>query len=143
LNCLSTCLDLVKRCCLLYQDLISFTDIFQPIRTLLSKHLSARTLPSPLQELHSQILEAISRPPVTRTRLVFEKKKPIPLKLLTPKIVEVLDYGKKRGSTREEREKERLKHKYKKEFKGALREIRKDSRFLAREKLNEVMNRYG
>lgn len=54
-----------------------------------------------------------------------------------------LDYGKKRGSTREEREKERLKHKYKKEFKGALREIRKDSRFLAREKLNEVMNRSG
>lgn len=54
-----------------------------------------------------------------------------------------LDYGKKRGSTREEREKERLKHKYKKEFKGALREIRKDSRFLAREKLNEVMSRCG
>lgn len=54
-----------------------------------------------------------------------------------------LDYGKKRGSSREEREKERLQHKFKKEFKGALREIRKDSRFLAREKLNEVMNRCG
>ncbi|XP_067430443.1 nucleolar protein 14 [Thunnus thynnus] len=141
LTCLSTCLDLVKRCCLLYKDLTSFTHIFQPIRTLLSKHLSAQTLPEPLKELHSEILEAISSAPVTRSRLVFEKKKPIPLKLLTPKIVEVLDYGKKRGSTREEREKERLKHKYKKEFKGALREIRKDSRFLAREKLNEVMNR--
>lgn len=52
-----------------------------------------------------------------------------------------LDYGKKRGFTREEKEKERLKHKYKKEFKGALRELRKDSRFLAREKLNEVIQR--
>lgn len=52
-----------------------------------------------------------------------------------------LDYGKKRGCTREEREKERLKHKYKKEFKGALRELRKDSSFLAREKLNEVIQR--
>ncbi|XP_040014069.1 nucleolar protein 14 [Xiphias gladius] len=141
LMCLSTCLDLVKRCCLLYKDLTSFPHIFQPIRTLLSKHLSTQTLPEPLQELHSAILEAISSAPVTHSPLVFEKKKPIPLKLLTPKIVEVLDYGKKRGSTREEREKERLKHKYKKEFKGALREIRKDSRFLAREKLNEVMNR--
>uniref|UniRef100_A0A3B5KYW4 NOP14 nucleolar protein homolog (yeast) n=1 Tax=Xiphophorus couchianus TaxID=32473 RepID=A0A3B5KYW4_9TELE len=138
LNCLSTCLDLVKRCCLLYKDLTSFTHIFQPIRTLLSKHLLFVVL---LQELHSEILDAISSASVTHTRLVFEKKKPIPLKLFTPKIVEVLDYGKKRGSTREEREKERLKHKYKKEFKGALREIRKDSRFLAREKLNEVMNR--
>lgn len=94
-----------------------------------------------LQELSSEIVEAISSTPVTQSPLVFDKRKPIPLKLLTPKIVEVLDYGKKRGSTREEREKERLKHKYKREFKGALREIRKDSRFLATEKLNEVMNR--
>ncbi|XP_008294954.1 nucleolar protein 14 [Stegastes partitus] len=141
LMCLSTCLDLVKRCCLLYKDLTSFKHIFQPIKTLLSKHLSAQTLPEPLQELHSQILESISGAPLTCIPLVFEKKKPIPLKLFTPKIVEVLDYGKKRGSSREEKERERLKHKYKKEFKGALREIRKDSRFLASEKLNEVMNR--
>ncbi|XP_041667478.1 nucleolar protein 14 [Cheilinus undulatus] len=141
LTCLSTCLDLVKRCCLLYKDLLCFSHIFQPIRTLLCKHLSAQTLPELLQGLHGEILEIISSAPVTHNPLVLDKKKPIPLKLLTPKIVEVLDYGKKRGSTREEREKERLKHKYKKEFKGALREIRKDSRFLAREKLNEVMNR--
>ncbi|CAJ1070677.1 nucleolar protein 14 [Xyrichtys novacula] len=141
LTCLSTCLDLVKRCCLLYKDLLSFNTIFQPIRTLLSKHLSASALPGILQELHSEILETIRSAPVSHNPLVLDKKKPIPLKLLTPKIVEVLDYGKKRGSNREERERERLKHKYKKEFKGALREIRKDSRFLAREKLDEVMNR--
>lgn len=141
LMCLSTCLDLVKRCCLLYKDLMSFSSIFQPIRVLLSKHLTAQALPELLQGLHSEILETISSAPVAHSRLVLDKKKPIPLKLLTPKIVEILDYGKKRGSTREEKEKERLKHKYKKEFKGALREIRKDSRFLAREKLNEVMSR--
>uniref|UniRef100_A0A8C1RP72 NOP14 nucleolar protein homolog (yeast) n=1 Tax=Cyprinus carpio TaxID=7962 RepID=A0A8C1RP72_CYPCA len=52
-----------------------------------------------------------------------------------------LDYGKKRGNTKEEKERERLKHKYKREFKGALREIRKDTRFLAREKLSDVMSR--
>ncbi|XP_040054513.2 nucleolar protein 14 [Gasterosteus aculeatus] len=141
LTCVSTCLDLVKRCCLLYKDLPSFTCIFRPIRTLLSEHLSAQTLPELLQELRGEILESIGGAAVTRCRLVLEKKKPIPLKLLTPKIVEVLDYGKKRGCNREEREKERLKHKYKKEFKGALREIRKDTRFLAREKLTEVMDR--
>lgn len=49
LMCLSTCLDLVKRCCLLYKDLVSFTHIFQPIRTLLSKHLPVQTLPELLQ----------------------------------------------------------------------------------------------
>lgn len=41
------------------------------------------------QELHSEILETISSAPVTHARLVLDKKKPIPLKLLTPKIVEV------------------------------------------------------
>ncbi|XP_056146831.1 nucleolar protein 14 [Lampris incognitus] len=141
LTCISTCLDLVKRCCVLYKDLTSFTHIFQPIRILLSKHLPIQTYPELLQELHSEILAAISGTSVTHSPLVFEKKKPIPLKLFTPKIVEVLDYGKKRGCTKAEREKERLTHKYKKEFKGALREIRKDSRFLANEKLNEIMNR--
>ncbi|XP_029024498.1 nucleolar protein 14 [Betta splendens] len=141
LTCLATGLDLVKRCCLLYRDLASFKHIFQPIGTLLSKHLPAQALPEPLQELHRQILETISAAPVTRSPLVFEKKKPIPLRLFKPKIVEVVDDRRKRGNTREERENERLKHKYKKEFKGALREIRKDSRFLAAEKLNEVMSR--
>lgn len=141
LTCLSTCLDLVKRCSLIYKDLPCYMHIFRPFRTLLSDHLHVQTLPEALHALHTDILEAVSCATVTHTPLVFEKKKPIPLKLLTPKIVEILDFGKKRGSTREEREKERLKHKYKKEFKGALREIRKDSRFLAREKLNDVMQK--
>uniref|UniRef100_A0A672GF64 NOP14 nucleolar protein homolog (yeast) n=1 Tax=Salarias fasciatus TaxID=181472 RepID=A0A672GF64_SALFA len=114
LMCLSTCLDLVKRCCLLYKDLTSFTHIFQPTRELLSKHLSSQTLPGPLQELHSSILEIIGDAPATHIRVHSGWRAHL---------------------------KERLKHKYKKEFKGAVREIRKDSRFLAREKLTEVMNR--
>uniref|UniRef100_A0A6Q2Z335 NOP14 nucleolar protein homolog (yeast) n=1 Tax=Esox lucius TaxID=8010 RepID=A0A6Q2Z335_ESOLU len=127
LSILATCLDLLKRCFSLYRELPSCLHIFQPIATLLSKHLPIKTYPAALQ--------------VSGPALVSRKKKPIPLKLFTPRIVQVLDYGKKRGNTKEEREKERLKHKYKKEFKGALREIRKDSRFLGREKLNEVMAR--
>ncbi|XP_068191422.1 nucleolar protein 14 [Antennarius striatus] len=141
LTCVSTCLDLVRRCCFLYSDLPSFTSVFQPISSLLSHHLSAQMLPDLLQEVRGEILDAVGGAARTHNRLVLDRKKPIPLKLLTPKIVEVLDYGKKRGCTKEEREKERLKHKYKKEFKGALREIRKDSRFLAREKLDEVLRR--
>ncbi|XP_061732445.1 nucleolar protein 14 [Nerophis ophidion] len=141
LTCVSTCMDLVKRCCLLYSDLASFRHIFQPIRTLLSQHLSSQLLPEPLKALQTEILEVINNTPAALSRLVFDKKKPVPLKLFTPKIVEVFDYGKKRGVTKEEKEKERVRHKYKREFKGALREIRKDTRFLAREKLSEVMNR--
>lgn len=49
LTCLSICLDLVERCCLLYRDLPSFTVILQPIKTLLTKHLTAQTIPATLQ----------------------------------------------------------------------------------------------
>uniref|UniRef100_A0A8C1U325 NOP14 nucleolar protein homolog (yeast) n=1 Tax=Cyprinus carpio TaxID=7962 RepID=A0A8C1U325_CYPCA len=130
LSLIDSCLDLVKRCTWLYKDLPSYAHIFQPIRALLLKHLP---------DLHREILDAIPEKPSQHAPLVFKKKKPIPLKLFTPKIV--LDYGKKRGNTKEEKERERLKHKYKREFKGALREIRKDTRFLAREKLSDVMSR--
>uniref|UniRef100_A0AAY4DRM9 Nucleolar protein 14 n=1 Tax=Denticeps clupeoides TaxID=299321 RepID=A0AAY4DRM9_9TELE len=141
LSLLYTCLDLVKRCTTLYKDLTSFSHIFKAIRVLLSKHLPVKSYACHFQDLHREILEAIPESPVPHPPLVFDKKKPIPLKLLTPKIVEILDYGKKRGNTKEQREKERLQHKYKREFKGALREIRKDSRFLAQEKLSDILRR--
>ncbi|KAK7142988.1 hypothetical protein R3I93_014214 [Phoxinus phoxinus] len=141
LSLVDSCLDLVKRCTSLYKDLPSYTHIFQPIRTLLLDHLPVALYPSCTQDLHREILDAIPETPSQHAPLVFKKKKPIPLKLFTPKIVEILDYGKKRGNTKEEKERERLKHKHKREFKGALREIRKDTRFLAREKLNDIMSR--
>ncbi|KAL0965870.1 hypothetical protein UPYG_G00286870 [Umbra pygmaea] len=141
LSAVATCLELLKCCSSLYSELPSCSQIFQPITSLLSKHLPITTYPAALQEVHGEILAAISMCQTSHPPLVFEKKKPIPLKLFTPKIVQVLDYGKKRGCSKAEREEERLKHKYKKELKGALREVRKDTRFLAREKLNEVMGR--
>lgn len=140
LSLLDVCLDLVKRFTLLYKDIPSCFHIFQPIRAVLT-HLPLKSYPTLIQERHAQVMEVLPEASTQQQPLVFEKKKPIPLKLFTPKIVQVLDYGKKRGATKEQREKERLKHKYKKEFKGALREIRKDTRFLAQEKLNDVMRR--
>ncbi|XP_061555087.1 nucleolar protein 14 [Phycodurus eques] len=141
LSCVSMCMELLNRCCVLYKELACFTHIFQPISVLLSQHLSSNVLPEPLRELRAEILEVLGGARDARGHLVFEKKKPVPLKLFTPKIVAVLDYGKKRGVTREQKEEHRLRHKYKKEFKGALREIRKDARFLAGEKLSNVMRR--
>lgn len=141
LSVIDSCLDLLKRCVSLYKELPSFSHIFQPIRALLHKHLPVEKYPACIQDLHREVLDAIPDQPSQHAPLVFKKKKPIPLKLFTPKIVQILDYGKKRGNTREEKERERLKHKYKREFKGALREIRKDTRFLAQEKLNHIISR--
>lgn len=38
-------------------------------------------------------------------------------------------------------DKQKLRYKYKKEFKGAIREIRKDNQFLAKQKLKEQLER--
>uniref|UniRef100_A0A8C1U531 NOP14 nucleolar protein homolog (yeast) n=1 Tax=Cyprinus carpio TaxID=7962 RepID=A0A8C1U531_CYPCA len=124
LSLIDSCLDLVKRCTWLYKDLPSYAHIFQPIRALLLKHLPVEGYPAPIQVQHLHQHQIHNHQCVIIHSDVF-----------------VLDYGKKRGNTKEEKERERLKHKYKREFKGALREIRKDTRFLAREKLSDVMSR--
>uniref|UniRef100_A0A8C4YZL0 Nucleolar protein 14 n=1 Tax=Gadus morhua TaxID=8049 RepID=A0A8C4YZL0_GADMO len=113
MTCLSTCLDLVKHCCVLYKDSASFTALFQPIHTLVT------------------ILPLMRRKQPNQN-LIHEHERHCST---------LLDYGKRRGNTKEQKESERTKHKYKKEFKGALREIRKDNRFMAREKLQETMSR--
>ena len=47
------------------------------------------------------------------------------------------DGRKKRCGSKDKLEKQKLIHKHKREMKGAIREIRKDTQFLARQKLNE------
>lgn len=141
LSCIAMCLDLVQRCVSLYGELPAFKEIFQPINSLLTNKLQSAELPNQLQNAIQDVLQEIQSKDKCDDALVFEKKKPVPLKLYTPKIMEVLDFTKKQGSSREERERKRLIHKHKREFKGAVREIRKDSQFLARQQISEVMER--
>lgn len=141
LSCMALSLDLIKRCIVLYESLPAFCEIMQPIRTLISKHLIMDDFPEQLQKLCQEVLRDTESKPKLYNGLVFEKKKPVPLKLYTPKIKEVLDFGRKRGSSRQERERMRLVHKHKREFKAAIREIRKDNQFLARHHLAETLNK--
>ncbi|XP_006074689.3 nucleolar protein 14 [Bubalus bubalis] len=141
LSCLAVCLALVRRCVLAYGALPSFHDIARPLRALLTEHLATRCCPPALQELSRSVLTEMENQPRHYRPLVCEKSKPVPLKLFTPRLVKVLEFGRKQGSTREEQERRRLIHKHKREFKGAVREIRKDNQFLARMRLSEIMER--
>ncbi|KAG5207905.1 nucleolar protein 14 [Ovis aries] len=138
LSCLAVCLALVRRCVLAYGPLPSFHDITRPLRALL---MATRCCPPALQELSRSILTEMENQPRHYRPLVCEKSKPVPLKLFTPRLVKVLEFGRKQGSTKEEQERRRLIHKHKREFKGAVREIRKDSQFLARTRLSEIRER--
>ncbi|KAM6221812.1 LOW QUALITY PROTEIN: nucleolar protein 14 [Rhynchocyon petersi] len=140
LSCLAVCLGLVKRCVLLYGALPAFHDIMRPLQAVLTEHLDLGHPPE-LQELCQSILADMANQGRQYRPLVCEKSKPIPLKLFTPRLVKVLEFGRKQGSTREEQERRRLVHRHRREFKGAVREIRKDSQFLARMQLSETLQR--
>ncbi|XP_066089734.1 nucleolar protein 14 [Saccopteryx bilineata] len=141
LSCLAVCLALVKRCVLLYGALPAFHDITRPLRALLGQHLADHSHPRELQELCQSTLTDMDAQERRYQPLICEKSKPVPLKLFTPRLVKVLEFGKKQGSSKEEQERKRLVHKHRREFKGAVREIRKDNQFLARMQLSEIMER--
>ncbi|XP_026555561.1 nucleolar protein 14 [Pseudonaja textilis] len=141
LSCVALALALVRRCAVLYGELPSFREIVGPVRLLLSSlMLQATKYPAQLQELHQSVLEKLDVPGTYRP-LVCDKRKPVPLKLYTPKIVKVLEFGRKQGSSKQEQERQRLVHKHRRELKGAVREIRRDNQFLAKMQLAEVMER--
>ncbi|CAH2299683.1 nucleolar 14 [Pelobates cultripes] len=142
LNCVAVCLDLLQKCVKMYGPLPAFREIIQPIALLLREHLPIADYPEKLQALHSDILKEIET--YTKklyTPLVFEKQAPVPMKMFTPKIMPVLEYGKRQGCNKVERERKRLIHKHKREYKGAVREIRRDNQFLARVQLSEAVDR--
>ncbi|XP_078071316.1 nucleolar protein 14 [Mustelus asterias] len=138
-SCIALCFHLCKRCSSLYRSLPAFQEIICPLEIILTSHLPVNDYPAQLQELYHEVLREMQDRLTCYRPLEFEKKKPVPLKLFTPKVVEVSDYGRKRGGTRQERERMRLVHKHKREFKGAVREIRKDAQFLARQKFSDMM----
>ncbi|XP_069351805.1 nucleolar protein 14 isoform X2 [Eulemur rufifrons] len=141
LSCVAVGLSLLKRCVLLYSTLPSFHAITSPLRALLTEHLVDCSHPHELQEMYRSVLTEMENQKQPHRPLTCEKSKPVPLKLFTPRLVKVLEFGKKQGSSKEEQERKKLIHKHKREFKGAVREIRKDNQFLARMQLSEIMER--
>ncbi|XP_059022487.1 nucleolar protein 14 isoform X3 [Mustela lutreola] len=141
LSCLAVCLALVKGCTQFYSSLPSFYAIMRPLRALLMEHLAGRSHPPELQELCQSALANLEEPEPRCRPLVCAKSKPEPLKLFTPRLVKVLEFGRKQGSSKQEQERRRLIHKHKREFKGAVREIRRDNQFLARMQLSETLER--
>ncbi|KAM6150778.1 nucleolar protein 14 isoform 2-T2 [Erethizon dorsatum] len=141
LSCLAVALALLRHCVVMYSTLPSFHAIVRPLQALLAEHQAERSHPPELQELSQSILTDMQNQKQLYRPLVCEKSKPVPLKLFTPRLVKVLEFGRKQGSTKKEQERKRLIHKHKREFKGAVREIRKDNQFLARMQLSEIMER--
>ncbi|NXE63244.1 NOP14 protein, partial [Calcarius ornatus] len=141
LSCLALCFDLIKKCAALYESLPSFHEIMYPVRILLTQHIPVNEYPEKMQEWYHSALKELENKVKHYTPLICEKKKPVPLKQYTPKIVKVLEFGRKQAGSKKEQERKQLIQRHKRELKGAIREIRKDNQYLARMQLSEIMER--
>ncbi|XP_076458056.1 nucleolar protein 14-like [Babylonia areolata] len=137
-SCISACVALLQEFAHLYSSLPAARAVFASVLEMLN-NLPTTDYPQGLQECVDKLLHSLKKDAEQPLEaLTLQKERPQPLKLIDPKMDEVFDGRKKRKGTREQLERQRLKHKVKKEFKGALREIRKDTQFLANQKLEET-----
>lgn len=107
----------------------AFIEIFTP---LLSPLKSANQT-STYQNLRARLSLARSK----RRPLLLHHHRPLPIKSSIPKFEESFDPNRHYDPDKERSEAKKLQKEYKREKKGALRELRKDANFIARETLKE------
>lgn len=152
---LSLSFDLLARFADIYKGLDAFVELYQPIVEVLA-HLKPSKLPKDLQVSDIAVCKDQLLIPFTfKTRIVglndtfgrllkFSKQarkplalqahKPIPIPSYIPKFeATTSNYLRRQDPDHERNEASKLRHQYKEERKGAIRELRKDSRFLAAE----------
>jgi nucleolar protein 14 len=125
----------------------AFTEIFTPARSVLkylrsslkSKAYSATrdVIQSTLDKIDAHLAQAR----LARRPLFLHNHKPLAIKTAIPKFEENFNPDKHYDPDRERAESNRLKKEFKREKKGAMRELRKDASFIAREKLREKKER--
>ncbi|KAK7431045.1 nucleolar complex protein 14 [Neonectria magnoliae] len=107
------------------------------------KHLDSKTcrshLPSGLiervEKLQTKLERMLQVAQLSRRPLELHHHKALAIKTFVPKFEETFDPDKHYDPDRERAELAKLKAEHKKERKGAMRELRKDANFMAREKL--------
>lgn len=120
----------------------SFYETFEPAVKVL-KHLTSKNnrshLPQPILDeagrVSTQLSRALKVATLSRRPLELHHHKPLAIKTLIPKFEDDFDPDKHYDPDRERADMAKLKAEHKKERKGAMRELRKDANFMAREKL--------
>ncbi|KAI9371925.1 nucleolar protein 14 [Aspergillus egyptiacus] len=126
----------------------AYTEIFEQAQSVL-EHLSrscaskkrSSLIPVSVHESLSSTLSTVTSQLKTarlaRRPLLLHNHKPLAIKTAIPKFEETFNPDKHYDPNRERAEANKLKAEYKRERKGAMRELRKDANFIAREKLRE------
>jgi nucleolar protein 14 len=101
------------------------------------------SLGAPARPAATRLQVHIAQARLARRTLELHHHRPLPIRTATPKFEEGFDPGKHYDPDAARAESARLRKEYKREKKGALRELRRDGNFLAREALREKRERDG
>jgi nucleolar protein 14 len=133
----------VQRLAQLYSDLPSLPEVFEPhVAALgdLAKHASGAAKEK-LQSALSTIRETIDANLKDRESLQLQQHKPVPIASFLPKFEESFNANKRYDPNRERQQLKKLQVQHKKEFKGAMREVRKDTQFVHRQRLQDIKSK--
>lgn len=136
---MSAAADILLKYAILYASTTAFSEIFQGPLGLLEKLSTvpefSPTLKSQLLKTHDRIQKLQGFSTDSRTPLQLQAHKPVPIASYVPKFEEGYSLDKHYDPDVERSQAHKLQVQYKKEKKGAIRELRKDAQFVAREKL--------
>ncbi|KAG6040862.1 hypothetical protein E4U41_006834 [Claviceps citrina] len=139
---LNTVLDVVDAVADLWAGKEAFLETFGPVTNVL-KHVTGKSnrshLPPQVVEKAERLTAKLNRmaslAQISRRPLELHHHRPLAIKTYIPKFEETFDPDKHYDPDRERAELAKLKAEHKKERKGAMRELRKDANFMARENL--------
>ncbi|PGH18493.1 hypothetical protein AJ80_04463 [Polytolypa hystricis UAMH7299] len=147
LSLISTFVSLLDTAADLWSDKSAFSDIFKPTERTL-KHLKKSTsslvptvLSDQIQKTLDKLQHLLKQADLTRRPLLLHNHRPLAIKTAIPKFEESFNPDRHYDPDRERAELNKLKAEHKRERKGAMRELRKDANFMAREELREKRDR--
>ncbi|CDK26395.1 unnamed protein product [Kuraishia capsulata CBS 1993] len=120
----------------LWQQFTSFTEIVTPFIAILD-HLLTKVESTKINTLHSKLVKLRDVSLAERRPLKLQAHRSIAIASTLPKYEENFNPDKSYDPNRERLEVSKLKAQLKKEQKAALREIRKDSRFIGKQQLDD------
>lgn len=143
LSLLSTFLSLLDAAADLWADKSAYIEIFTSSKTIL-QHLkkslsksSSSALITQLTSILQKLKSHLAASQQMRRPLLLHNHRPLAIKQSIPKFEEDFNPDKHYDPNRERAELAKLKAEHKRERKGAMRELRKDANFVAREQLKE------
>jgi len=137
-SALTSTLTLIIKVLKLYRDIPSALDIFHPLLLPL-QNIKTDLYPCKVREMIEQLTLSINSLNIRRKPVVKPAKQVPMLRMMEPKIEEGFEpFKKKRQGSKEMLEEQKMRHKLKQERKGARKEIRQDTAFLATQRMREA-----